>query len=262
MEDEVSAHSPGAVRPVGEGIRSYNAAHVSVEPPLATGNRMLDALSGVVREKILGLCTPVRLPVGTVLHGPAQAPRYADFVSSGVVSSVVSVADGRFAEVGIVGREGVVGASHVLGQTPGPTRSTVQLEVTALRMRFEDFAMVFRRSEKMRDLVLEFVQQQETTLAQLAACNRLHGAERRLARWLLMRRDRTDSDVIPITHELLALVMGTRRPAVTLCAARLKRQGLIDGRRGAIRILHPEGLEAAACDCYRVTRTALDGLYR
>jgi CRP-like cAMP-binding protein len=227
-----------------------------------TGNRLLDNLSAGLRSELLALCKRVELPAGTVLYEPGEMPRYADFLLSGVASAAVSAADGRIAEVGITGREGVVGAMEVLGPEPGPTHCSIQIEGRSLRMGFEEFRWQFRRSEELRDRVLEFVQLQALTLAQLAACNRLHGAEQRLARWLLMRRDRTGSDVVPTTHEMLSLVLGTRRPAITLCAAELKRKGLIEGRRGEVRIIAGQGLEAVACQCYPIARTALTALYR
>ncbi|MES2391192.1 MAG: Crp/Fnr family transcriptional regulator, partial [Acidobacteriota bacterium] len=168
-----------------------NVDQVSENVLSTTGNRLLDTLSEGLREELLALCKRVELAAGTVLYEPGEMPRYADFLCSGVASAAVGSSDGRIAEVGIIGREGVVGAMEVLGPEPGPTHCSIQIEARALRMGFDEFRWQFRRSEELRTRVLEFVQLQALTLAQLAACNRLHGAEQRLARWLLMRRDRT-----------------------------------------------------------------------
>jgi CRP-like cAMP-binding protein len=249
----VNEQLPG---PVQDAARSHEVS------PGTTGNRLLDSLSAVLRDELVRSCKLIVLPVGTALHGAGEAPKFADFLCSGIASAVVSAADGRVAEVGIIGREGVVGAMQVLGPTYGPTQCSIQIEATSLRMRFEEFQWFFDHSEELRGFVLQFVQSEAMTLAQLAACNRLHPAEQRLARFLLMRRDRTDSPVIPATHEMLSLVLGTRRPAITLCSAVLKRKGLIQGRRGEVKILAAEQLEAEACDCYRATREMLHSLYR
>lgn len=170
--------------------------------------------------------------------------------------------DGATAEVNLVGREGLVGAFHLLGPAEVPTNCFVQMEATALKISLLDLREAFENSEEIRQRILENVQEQALTMAQIAACNRLHESQERLARWLLMAQDRTQSDVLSITQEFLAEMLGARRTTVTMVAAALQRSGYIEYRRGQIRILDRKGLEAVACDCYKVTERLYDRLYK
>ena len=169
--------------------------------------------------------------------------------------------DGSTAEVGLIGNEGVVGSFHILGPAPDSTRCFIQLEATAWRIPFTNLLAAFRTNEEIRDRLLEFVQEQAISLSQLAGCNRLHESEERLARWLLMAQDRTQSDLLDFTQEFLGMMLGARRTTVTLIAGVLQRSGLIEYQRGKVRILSRENLEAAACDCYQVTKQLYRGLY-
>ena len=197
-----------------------------------------------------------------LLHEQSEMPPFGYFMCSGVASVVVTMAEGGSAEVGLVGCEGVVGALHILGPNPAPSECFIQMPGDALRIRLEDMRGFFLKSEDFRDSMLEFVQQQSVTLGQIAACNKLHEAEERLARWLLMARDREGTDTMPMTQEFLALMLGTRRTTVTLVAGELQRKGLIEYTRGKVTILSRKKLEEEACACYRVTKQALDMLYR
>ena len=230
--------------------------------PATTGNLLLDALSPDLRRAVLEMCRPVDLPLRTLLHEQGEMPVYGYFLCSGVASMVVSMAEGGSAEVGLIGREGVIGAMHILGPTPTPAQCFIQLEGTGLRLRLADLRTVFQTSAEFRGRVLECVQQQAVTLEQVAACNKLHETEERLARWLLMSRDRADQDTMTMTQEFLADMLGTRRTTVTLVAGSLQRRGLIDYRRGKVTILDRAALEAAACDCYGVIKEALTNLYK
>jgi CRP-like cAMP-binding protein len=170
--------------------------------------------------------------------------------------------DGKTAEVGVIGREGVVGALHLLGPAMVATECFIQLTATALRIRLDDLRTAFRNTEETRDRLLEFVQEQSLSLSQLAACNRLHEQEERLARWLLMVQDRTESDVLVITQEFLAQMLGAKRTTVTVVAGALQQSGLIEYTRGRIRILDRARLEAQACGCYKLMKRFRDGLYK
>jgi CRP-like cAMP-binding protein len=189
-------------------------------------------------------------------------PTHAYFICSGVASVVVTMPEGGSAELVLVGREGVVGALDILGPSPTPAQCFIQMEATGLRIKLDDLRRMFHDHEELRRLILEFVQQQAVTLGQLAACNKLHEAEERLARWMAMSRDRMDSNTMAMTQEFLADMLGTRRTTVTLVAGNLQRRGLIDYRRGRVTVLDRAALEAAACDCYRVTKDALLRLYQ
>jgi CRP-like cAMP-binding protein len=235
---------------------------MSVSVPIAKTNLFLDSLTAEVREALLKQCIAVDLPLRTSLYEAENVPSYAYFLTSGIASVVTSMEDGTSAEVGLIGREGVVGSLHLLGPAKVATNCFIQLPATALRIAFSDLRSAFRSNEEVRDRVLEFVQEQAVSLGQLAGCNRLHESEERLARWLLMAQDRTDSEALHFTQEFLAMMLGARRTTVTVIAGSLQRRGLIDYRRGKVVILDREGLEAVACDCYRITKQLYRGLYR
>jgi CRP-like cAMP-binding protein len=230
--------------------------------PVTTGNLLLDALSPELRQAVLTLCRPVDLPIRTLLHEQGEHPAHVYFLCSGITSVVVTMAEGGSAEVGLIGREGLVGAMQLLGPTPTPAQSFIQMEGSAQRIRLDDLKNLFLTSNELRTRILEFVQQQTVTLEQIAACNKLHEAEERLARWLLMSRDRADQDTMTMTQEFMADMLGTRRTTVTLVASSLQERGLISYRRGRVTIVSRENLEKAACDCYRVCKQALHSLYQ
>ncbi len=229
---------------------------------VATGNLLLDSVSSKTLESVLTLCKPVLLPLRTMLHEQSQMPQYGYFLTSGIASVVVAMPEGGTAEVALVGNEGIIGAMHILGPTPAPAQCFIQMDASALRIKLEDLRTMFLESTELRTRVLEFVQQQSVTMGQIAACNKLHDAESRLARWLLMSRDRANTDTMTMTQEFLADMLGTRRTTVTLVAGSLQRQGLIEYKRGKVTIKSRKALEKVACDCYRVTREALDKLYK
>ena len=208
------------------------------------------------------LCAEVDLPLRKMLYEPGIVPAYAYFMTSGIASVVAMMENGGMAEVGLIGREGVVGSFHLLGPAKVSTSCFIQLEATALRIRFADFSNIFRTNEEIRDRVLEFVQEQAVSLSQLAGCNRLHDNEERLARWLLTAQDRTNTDTLHFTQEFLAMMLGARRTTVTLIAGVLQRQGLIKYQRGKVKILKRAELEAASCDCYQITKELYASLYR
>jgi CRP-like cAMP-binding protein len=225
-------------------------------------NLFLESLSRESRSSLVRLCAEVDLPLKKSLYEPGVAPTYAYFMTSGIASVVAMMENGGMAEVGLIGREGVVGSFHLLGPARVSTSCFIQLEATALRIRFADFANIFRVNEEVRDRVLEFVQEQAVSLSQLAGCNRLHDNEQRLARWLLTAQDRTTTDTLHFTQEFLAMMLGSRRTTVTLIAGVLQRQGLIKYQRGRVKILKRAELEAASCDCYQITKELYANLYR
>jgi CRP-like cAMP-binding protein len=228
---------------------------------ILTGNRFLDSLSAPAQELLLKQCVEVDLPLKKSLYEAENTPRYAHFLISGIASVVTAMEEGTTAEVGLIGREGVVGSFHLLGPAKVFTSCFIQLEATGLRMPFPELARAFRSNEEIRDRTLEFVQEQAVTLSQLAGCNRLHDSEERLARWLLMAQDRTGTAVLEFTQEFLGMMLGARRTTVTVIAGVLQRSGLIEYRRGKVTILDRESLEAAACDCYKLTRNLYSELY-
>lgn len=226
-----------------------------------TRNLFLSSLASVNREHLLRRSTAVPLPLRTVLFEAGESPSYAYFVTSGLASVVSDMADGAAVEVGMHGREGVVCAVQMLGPAPSPMRCFMQMEGTALRIPMGDLRAAFLSSEEIRQKLLENVQKESLILGQIAACHRLHEAEERLARWLLMAQDRTQMNVLDLTQEFLAEMLGARRATVTLVAGTLQRSGLIEYHRGRVKIVDREGLEAAACDCYRIVRDVRNDVY-
>jgi CRP-like cAMP-binding protein len=198
----------------------------------------------------------------TSLYEAEKTPAHAYFITSGMASIVTAMENGDTAEVGIVGNEGLIGAMHIIGPAKICTTSFIQLDGTAIKIPLSNLRTVFRTSEEVRDRILEFYQEQTLTVSQIAGCNRLHEAEERLARWLLMAQDRTQSGTMNFTQEFLAMMLGSRRTTVTLVAGALQRSGLIEYSRGRVTILDRESLESAACDCYRITRNLLTSLYK
>jgi len=228
----------------------------------ASQNLFLASLSAKARELLVSASTEVDLPLRVMLYEADATPQYGYLITSGIASVVTEMPDGGTAEVGLIGREGLAGSLHLLGPAPVLTSCFIQLEATALRVPYHHLEKAFRSSDEIRDRVLEFVQSQTSGLGQLAACHRLHEAEERLARWLLMAQDRTQCDVLHFTQEFLAMMLGARRTTVTLVAGSLQRSGLIEYQRGRVKIINRSELEAAACECYPVTRQLLQSLYK
>jgi CRP-like cAMP-binding protein len=225
-------------------------------------NLFLDTLPQPYRSSFCSRLEHVSLPAGTVLYDAEQVPRYAFFITSGVASKMVSMSDGRSAEIGMAGSEGVIPCYHLLGGEPtGPARCVVQMEVKALRMPFPELQKEGQRSEPLRQLLMKCAQRRSMILSQLTACNRLHDAEQRLARWLLTAHDLTGTNSISLNQGLLADILGARRTTVTLAAGALRRRKLISYSRGNIQILDVPRLKAAACECYETVRNLFQNYY-
>ena len=204
--------------------------------------------------------TAVSLPVGMALYEPHEAPQFAHFLTSGIASVVTSMKDGGTVETGMWAREGLAECMHLAGSDRVPSRCFMQMGGSALRMPFADLAHDFENISALRVGIQQSIQVQALILGQLVACNRLHEVEERLARWILMLQDRTQEDVLLITQEFLAEMLGSRRTTVTLAAGALQRIGLIEYQRGRVHILDRERLESAACECYPVIRKLSNGL--
>jgi CRP-like cAMP-binding protein len=203
---------------------------------------------------------PVELPQYEILHEPGEKIDFAYFLNEGMTSLVALSRDGRSVEVGIVGKEGMVGMSLMMGLQQGIFRSIMQMSGSGVRIRSEVFQDVLLRTSTLQSELSRFALMHGIQVAQLAACNRLHEIDQRLVRWLLMCQDRVDSQVLPLTHEFLAQMLGTGRPSVSLAAADLENAGLIENMRGTVRLLNRKSLEEAACECYGVIQHFNGGL--
>ena len=220
-------------------------SHVS-----ATENRLIDGLSRVDRGRLVKACEAVPLALNQVLGEPGDIQRTVYFPIKGFIS-MVSLVDGqRGVEVGMVGREGVVGGHALLGVPSWPWRVVVQGQGEGLRLGLAAFTAQAAQSTSLRRAVCRHLYVLMAQQAATSACTRFHLIGPRLARWLLMSQDRAESDEFRITHEFLAYMLGVRRVGITAAAGDLQRQGLIDYHRGEIRVLDRPGLEAAACSCY------------
>lgn len=214
-------------------------------------NRLLAALSQRNRRNFLAGCDTVDLAFSDVLCKLDDPIRYAYFPIESFISLVTALEDGARLEVGIVGDEGMLGTSLVLGVSTSPQHAVVQGAGSAWRMSAAAFRRHCRQNAELRGQLHRYVYVLMKQLAQTAACTRFHLIEARLARWLLMSRDRAHRDRFHLTHEFLAYMLGVRRAGVTEAATALQGRGLIDYRRGAIAVLDVAGLEQVSCACYR-----------
>jgi CRP-like cAMP-binding protein len=219
-------------------------------------NALLAALPRKSYAELLPGLTPVALTFGEVLYEPGQLIDHVYFPGDSMVSLLTLVEDHLALEVGLVGSEGAVGAQLALGVDRSPVRALVQGGGSAMRMSAEAFRRALRRSPPLQRSLLRYVNSLMAQVTQTAACNRFHVVERRLARWLLMTRDRVRSNQFRMTQDFLANMLGVRRVGVTEAAGALQRRKLIEYSRGAIRILNGRGLEAAACSCYQALRNS------
>jgi CRP-like cAMP-binding protein len=219
-------------------------------------NRLLAALPLKDYRKLLPVLEPVKLAFGETLYESHSRIRHVYFPNDSFVSMLTTVDGDRAAEVGLIGSEGMVGIPTVLGVAVSPFRAVVQGEGTAMRMTTMEFRRKFSASAALKKEVFLFSHLLMIQIAQTAACNRFHVTTQRMARWMLMTRDRVNSHEFRITQEFLALMLGVRRVGVSVAMCALRERKIIAYRRGSIRILDQGGLAAAACECYKTVKDA------
>ncbi len=203
---------------------------------------------------------PVDLPLGMQLATPAAPIEYVYFPVSGLISVDALTASGESVEVGVIGREGMSGVYGMLGHTQGAHSVVMQGPGAGLRIRMTLVRDEFLKGGPFAQLIYSFLYMQMVQMSQSVLCNRLHPVESRMARWLLTACDRTQSDLLQLTQEFLAQMLGSRRSTVTVSAGNLQREGLIDYTRGRVRVVDRPRLEAKACECYHIVRSAYDTL--
>jgi len=221
-------------------------------------NSILAALPSKDYRRLHALLEPVTLIFGEVLYRPGEPIQHVYFPTNALVSLLTPVEGHMALEIGLVGREGMLGIPLALGTHDSPVRALVQGSGVALRMNSAHFLSGFRQSAPLQREVHRYIHERMVQITQTAACNRFHLVEARLARWLLMTRDRVQSDQFRLTQELLGCMLGVLRVAVTRAAGALQQRKLIRYRRGQIHILDGQGLEAAACGCYQVVKNVHD----
>jgi len=221
---------------------------------LPVRNRLLAGLPRRDLKRLLPHLESVPLTLGQVLYEPGARIRHCYFPNEGVVSLLTVLAPHKAAEVGMVGREGLVGMSAAVGINVSQLRAVVQGAGSAMRMTAASLQTEFAASVALHHGLFRFNHSLMGQIAQTAACNRFHKAEMRLARWLLVTRDRLRSERFRLTHQFLSLMIGVRRVGVTRAAGNLARQNLISYSRGNVRILNSKGLQAASCECYETVK--------
>jgi CRP-like cAMP-binding protein len=221
-------------------------------------NRLLAALPRKVYNRLVAHLETVTLPFAEVLYEPGDAIRYVYFPNDSIVSLLSTVEDRSTLEIGIIGNEGMVGISVLLGVKTSPNRALVQGEGSAMRMKAATLRKEVNGDGFLQKLLHRHTHALMTQIAQSAACNRFHQVEARLARWLLMMHDRIGQDEFRLTQQFLSDMLGVRREGVTYAARSLQSNRLITYSRGHITILNRAGLEAAACKCYSIIKAEYD----
>jgi CRP-like cAMP-binding protein len=226
----------------------------------ATTNLILNTIPQREYEVIRPSLEPVSLEWHAALNQAKEPIEYGYFPNGGVISLVVPLSDGRSAEVGMVGREGFIGAPLAGGLDRSPHLAMVQVPSTALRIRAGLLRKVLPSTPQLATLLTRYALVQGMQLAQTAACNRLHNLEQRLARWLLMSQDRVKSNVLPYTQDLLAVMLGTDRPSVCIAVGVLQKKGSVKQKRGNVDIVDRSLLKISTCECYEVIQEFNRGL--
>ncbi len=215
-------------------------------------NHLLAALPGKDRDRLLSHCETVELTLAETVYRAGEPMAQVYFPTGSFVSLVVPIDGSDHLEVGLVGTEGMLGITLILGVDAAPFHAVVQGAGPALRMTAEAFRGELGHSPALSQALKRYLYVALSQLAQTSACNRFHLVEARLARWLLLSQDRAHADTFHVTHLFLAFMLGVRRVGITKAASSLQQQHIIRYQRGDITILDRAGLEAAACGCYRV----------
>ncbi len=222
-------------------------------------NRLLAALPIEDYQRLLPELKLVSLAFGKILYEPGAIIRHVYFPNDSIVSLLSAVTERSTLEVGIVGNEGMAGISVFMGVERSSTRALVQGGGSAMRMKSADLGKESEHTHALNRLLHRYTHSLFTQISQSAACNRFHKVEARLARWMLMTHDRTESDEFRLTQEFMSNMLGIRREGVNRAAGDLQRQELISYSRGIIKVRDRAGLEAVACECYDIIKEETDG---
>ena len=223
-------------------------------------NRLLAVLPGMQRERFLAACEPVTLEFATILAEPGEPMHHVYFPIKSFISLVAQNNGRPSLEVAMIGNEGMLGVSLMLGIDVSPLHALVQGTGAALRMDADVFCRELEQNPALHQILQRYLYVEMSQFAQTAACTRFHVVEARLARWLLMTQDRAHSTSFHATHAFLAYMLGVRRVGITTAATSLHHQRLISYSRGYIKILNRHGLEAISCSCYAADLASYDNV--
>ena len=241
-------------------MHSSLSSNMPQRAPEPIENRILAMLPREEYERLLPHLERVSFALGEVIYESGGQQSHIYFPTTAIISLLYMMENGSSAEMGVAGKEGLVGIALFMGGETAPNRAVVQSAGEALRMKTKVLQEEFGRGGAFQRLLLRYTQAMMTQMSQTAVCNRLHTVEQQLCRWLLLSRDRLNTDELVMTQELIANMLGVRREGVTHAAGRLQETGLISYVRGRITILDRSGLEATVCECYRVVKDEYDRL--
>jgi CRP-like cAMP-binding protein len=228
-------------------------------PPAA--NRLLAAVPPEDFTRLQPHLELVALPLGHAVYESGGTQGYVYFPTDAIVSLLYVMEDGSSAEIAVVGNDGVVGISLFMGGETTPSRAVVQSMGQAYRLRASLLKAEFERGGVSQHILLRYTQALITQMAQTAMCNRHHSVDQQLCRWLLLSLDRLPSNVLTMTQELIANMLGVRREGVTEAAGKLQEAGIIQYSRGRITLLDRPKLEARVCECYKVVKRETERLF-
>ncbi len=241
-------------------LMEFGPADVSEYLLAIAENQLIALLPPAERRRLLAVCEPVQFLIGESLAEPGTVTRHVYFPIHGFASLVTLLNGKPILEVGMVGREGLLGVQVALGVPTAPLHALVQGAGSAWRARAALFQGVLAGSPALRRILDRYLYVLMAQFASSAACIRFHEIDQRLARWLLMTRDRAHSDRFRVTHEFLAYMLGVRRVGITTAASALQNAGLIEYHRGDVTVLDARGLKRSACSCYAANRLTYDQL--
>jgi CRP-like cAMP-binding protein len=224
-------------------------------------NHLLAALIGREYDYLLPHLERVTLSLSEVVYRADSEIRYVYFPETTVVSLLATTADGSTAEVGLIGNEGMVGLGVFLGGSIVHDQAVVQVAGTAMKMKASVLRQELKLGGSLQVLLLNYTRSFLFLVTQSVVCSQNHSIDQRLSRWLLMMHDCAQTNQLALTHELIAAMLGSRRAGVTEALGELRAAGLVETGRGLVTILDREGLEATACECYRIVREQFDRLY-
>ncbi|MGM0431005.1 MAG: Crp/Fnr family transcriptional regulator [Pseudomonadota bacterium] len=222
--------------------------------PSLEQNYLLSALPGDVKKRLTPHLELISLPLGKCLYESGGQQKYVYFPTNSIISLVYVMFNGDSAEISVVGNEGILGTSLFMGGGSTPNRAVVQSAGSAYRLPARMLREEFKLHEKLHDLLLRYTQSLMTQMAQTAVCNRHHTIEQQLCRWILLSLDRIPSNVLTMTQELIADMLGVRREGVSVAAGKLQKLGVIEYHRGVVTVIDRDKLETLSCECYEAVK--------